>query len=105
MGVYHQRDVWSNADTFIILNPSKTFLQRLKDAQIVSGRLPTWRDIHILAASCATTPWRRYISYMESKLAQLVRKFVLGVQKDIVISMDTVLVVSFVIKSDIKRHC
>ncbi|PMD19929.1 hypothetical protein NA56DRAFT_190843 [Hyaloscypha hepaticicola] len=74
MGVYHQRNVWSNADTFIILNPSKTFLQRLKDAQTVSGRLPTWRDIHILAASCATTPWRRYISYMESKLAQLKTK-------------------------------
>jgi hypothetical protein len=72
MGVYHQRNVWDNTNTFVIFNPSKTFQQRLKDAQINSTRLPTWRDIHTLAASCSTTPWRRYISHIELKLAQLV---------------------------------
>jgi hypothetical protein len=73
MGVYHQRNTWDDTNTFIIFNPSKTFQQRLKDAQTSTGRLTTWKDIHTLAASCSTTPWRRYISYVESQLAQLVK--------------------------------
>ncbi|KAE9379782.1 hypothetical protein N431DRAFT_326685 [Stipitochalara longipes BDJ] len=74
MGVYHQRNAWDDTNTFVIFNPSITFQQRFKDAQAASGRLPTWRDIHTLAASCSTTPWRRYIGHMEYELAQLKTK-------------------------------
>ncbi|KAH8655059.1 hypothetical protein BGZ60DRAFT_546694 [Tricladium varicosporioides] len=74
IGVYHQRNSWLDTDTFIILNPSKSFQQRLKDAMTISGHLPTWRDIHTLSASCSATPWRRFIGDMESRLAQLKTK-------------------------------
>src|SRR4051794_18841422 len=72
MGVYHQQDSSLDRNTFIILNPSKTFQRRLRDTQTISGKLPSWEDIHKLLASCSTVAWKRYISYHESHISKLV---------------------------------
>ncbi|KIW11260.1 hypothetical protein PV08_10560 [Exophiala spinifera] len=71
MGIYSQREANKEATTFIIINPLQTFLQRLKDAQAGTGEPPAWRDIHRLALSSSTTPWRQYTSYLETQMTQL----------------------------------
>ncbi|KAH7378819.1 hypothetical protein BKA66DRAFT_466691 [Pyrenochaeta sp. MPI-SDFR-AT-0127] len=74
LGLYHQHDSATGSDTFIILNPMMSFQQRLKDARAKTGLLPTWRDIHNLALSHSTWQWRWYLTFWESKLADLISK-------------------------------
>ena len=57
----------------ILLNPTITFQQRLKDAQSKDAALINWQDIHKLALSHSTWQWRWYLTFWELKLAELVR--------------------------------
>ncbi|OAL46041.1 hypothetical protein IQ07DRAFT_647681 [Pyrenochaeta sp. DS3sAY3a] len=74
LGLYHQCDSASGNDTFIILNPTMSFQQRLKNAQLKTGTTPTWQDIHNLALSHCTWQWRWYVTYWEAKLNELISK-------------------------------
>jgi hypothetical protein len=72
MGVYHRRDE-SEDDLFIIINPSKSFQRRLKDARTKSGRQPGPKDIQTLLLSCTALGWRWYVNYLEGQFNDLVR--------------------------------
>lgn len=78
MGIYFQAEANDKTTTFIVINPLHSFLQRLKDAQTRPGEQPAWRDIHRLALSCSTMPWREYTSYLETQMTQLVSPTFLG---------------------------
>ncbi|KAK5248158.1 hypothetical protein LTR06_007901 [Exophiala xenobiotica] len=71
MGVYFQHDSQRDTSTVIVINPLRSFLQRLKAAQIDTGDPPGWREIHRLALSCSTHPWTAYISHLGSQMTQL----------------------------------
>ncbi len=72
MGVYFQHDSQRDTSTLIVINPLRSFLHRLKAAQNDTGGVPGWREIHRLALSCSTLPWKAYVSHLESQMTQLV---------------------------------
>jgi hypothetical protein len=72
MGVYFQHDSQRDTSTVIVINPLRSFLQRLKAAQNDPGGPPGWREIHKLALSCSTFPWKAYITHLGSQMTQLV---------------------------------
>ncbi|KAF2624272.1 hypothetical protein BU25DRAFT_461444 [Macroventuria anomochaeta] len=51
-----------------------SFQKRLKDAQVKTGSVPSWHDIHNLALSHSTWQWRWYLTSWEAKLAHLISK-------------------------------
>jgi hypothetical protein len=71
MGVYHQTSA-SEAETFIILNPSKSFLKRLKKARSSSDAV-TPQDVHMMILSAAMERWRSYISDLANRYYLKVR--------------------------------
>ncbi|OCK96132.1 uncharacterized protein K441DRAFT_676051 [Cenococcum geophilum 1.58] len=73
MGVYHRRDE-NEDDLFIIINPSKSFQRRLKDARTKSGRQPGPKDIQTLLLSCTALGWRWYVNYLEGQFNDLKTK-------------------------------
>lgn len=73
MGVYYRRDE-NEDDLFIIINPSKSFQRRLKDARTKSGRQPWPKDIQKLLLSCTALGWRWYVNYLEGQFNDLKTK-------------------------------
>ncbi|OCL12990.1 hypothetical protein AOQ84DRAFT_385717 [Glonium stellatum] len=73
MGVYHRRGE-NEDDLFIIINPSKSFQRRLKDAQTNSGLQPGPKDIQTLLLSCTTLGWRWHVNYVEGQFNDLKTK-------------------------------
>ncbi|KAF2191181.1 hypothetical protein K469DRAFT_746598 [Zopfia rhizophila CBS 207.26] len=74
MCIYHQQDKSFDNNNFIIINLTKSFQHRLKDARAHTTNPPTWREIHTLAVSYSTWHWRWYLGFWESKLSQLISK-------------------------------
>jgi hypothetical protein len=58
----------------ILLNPTISFQERMKDARAKSATPLSYQDIHKLALSHSTWQWRWYLTYWELKLAELVRQ-------------------------------
>ncbi|KAL6707407.1 hypothetical protein ACN47E_004186 [Coniothyrium glycines] len=74
LGLYHQHETATGADTFIVLNPVMSFQQRLKSARCSNVTPPTSYEIQKLALSHSTWGWRWYLSFWESKLSDLIIK-------------------------------
>jgi hypothetical protein len=71
MGVYHKANP-SAGNIFVILNPSKSFLRRLKQAQQGAGLPGPW-ELHLMILACAMEKWRWYLSDLERECASMVR--------------------------------
>lgn len=71
MGVYHKANP-SAGNIFVILNPSKSFLRRLRQAQQGAGLPGPW-ELHLMILACAMEKWRWYLSDLERECASMVR--------------------------------
>lgn len=70
MGIYHRSDI-SSGDVFIIINPTTSLKQRLKQyRQIVSNT--STRALHTIILSCAMENWRFYITDLEKRYLEMV---------------------------------
>lgn len=75
MGVYHQCHTNGN-NTFIVLQPSKPFLKRLK--RVTSSKIAvTPQSIQMMALSAAMDNWRWYISDLEERYTKAVRQSII----------------------------
>ncbi|OJD40786.1 magnesium transport protein transmembrane region [Diplodia corticola] len=72
--IYHRFVHRSDDHTFIILNSSASSRQRLLRTKAETTLLPTWADVHTLAASRASAQWRAYLNELEEKLEFLKSK-------------------------------
>lgn len=70
MGVYHKADN-KNGDTFLILNPSKSYRRRLKHVS-KSSVLGPW-EIHMMLLKSAMQNWRWCITSLEKDYETMVR--------------------------------
>ena len=70
MGVYHKVDN-KNGDTFLILNPSKSYRRRLKRVP-KSSILEPW-EIHMMLLTSAMQNWRWCITSLERDYETMVR--------------------------------
>ncbi|KAF2739367.1 hypothetical protein EJ04DRAFT_549088 [Polyplosphaeria fusca] len=68
MGVYQQRTKDSGGTT-IVLNPSKSFLRRLKRVSSRPAPLTPW-EIQVMALSASMEKWRWYISELEARVTE-----------------------------------
>ncbi|KAF2129906.1 hypothetical protein P153DRAFT_385138 [Dothidotthia symphoricarpi CBS 119687] len=73
-GVYHQHNLATGNETFILLNPTMSLQLRLKNAQSRIGHESSSRDVHNLVLSHSTWQWRWYLTFWESKLNDLITK-------------------------------
>jgi hypothetical protein len=71
MGVYHKTNP-SAGNIFVILNPSKSFQRRLKQAQQGAGLPGPW-ELHLMILACAMEKWRWYLSDLERECTSMVR--------------------------------
>lgn len=71
MGVYHKADS-ETGDTFLILNPSKSFRHRLRRLH-TSSQVSNPSDIHMILLASAMKNWRWCITYLERENEAMVR--------------------------------
>jgi hypothetical protein len=65
MGVYHKISV-DGSNTFIVLNPSKSFQRKLKRTKAAADTMTPW-VIHMILLSSAMEKWRWHISDLEKR--------------------------------------
>jgi hypothetical protein len=77
MGIYHQRLGNNDSNVFIVLNPSRPFLKRIKKVVSCKSRV-TPESVQMMALSAAMDNWRWYISDLEERYTTAVKCMNLG---------------------------
>ncbi|KAF2230727.1 hypothetical protein EV356DRAFT_323727 [Viridothelium virens] len=72
--VYHRRDTETGKDFVVILNPSRAFQQRWRQATQDEKTKPGAGDLHTLLMSCASSKWNLFVNGLEDQFEPLKTK-------------------------------